>query len=566
MNLLNHLAVMLFSPEQLTIVILLAVLTVALIAGNIVLYFYLRKRGVRKLCTHQLQSKRDELLQQLNLLRSGELAGAEEDEEEEEEVEADEMLIVDEEAEDEDADTDEEEEIQTSDDRHKLGVVNQEEVDETMDAEILYIESTPADVREKLGFAEPEYDKKRYYVRYSLGFEARLRSSSNEVKDRYVALMNEIALYTGLKVKGSYRQQRIYKGRKTLGLIMFRGKTLNIALALNPADYEETKFHGIDKSDSKRFKNTPMLMKMTSQRKLDYVRYLLVQLAEKNTILLANEPETLTFDLEEKTREELYMDNKLQIIVLGEVPDSVPYEVLEEDDDDRDEDEDGESILTYEERTRYNRSYTARIIQADDVLKARYSEIKNHIVSYHGVYNSITWKREAFYVGKRDCFATFAVRGKTLCLFLSVEASRFEGTKYRVEDRTQQVRNAKMPTMFRIRSDRGTRYAKELIDLVLSERGVKIDENYKPVNYRPAYSSTENLINNGFIRTKVTQVVTEETVQKPTKAKKHPASDKPTAPKTSKKKADKAPETGDVAPDTQVAADTQEEVAATKTE
>ncbi len=505
MILFNILSVMLMPPWQLVVVILLSVLFIAAVAGNILLYFYLRNRGARKLCTHQLQNKRDELLQQLNLLRAGEFVGFEENEEEED-LEVDEMLLVDEEEDDDD----EEEKEQLPIDRHSVGVVAQEEVDETMDAEILYVERTSAKMRDKLGLIDREYDKKRYYVRYSMGFEAKLRCSAEDVKERYVELMNEIASYAGLKVKGSYRQQRIFKGRKTLGLLMFRGKTLCIALALNPADYEETKFRGIDKSGSRRFEKTPMLMKVTSQRKLEYVKYLLIQLAEINTIMLAVNHETLTFDLTEKTREELYLENKLQIAVLGEVPDSVPYEEPELYDEEEPDEDDEENGVSIEEFKRYNRSYTARIIQADEELKARYSEIKNHIVSYRGVFNSITWKREAFYANKRDCFATFAVRGKTLCLFLSSPASRFDGTKYKVEDRTQQVRNAKMPTMFRIKSDRGTKYAKELIDLVMGDKGVKMNDEYKPVNYRPAYRSTENLIRNGYIRVKTTQVVVEE--------------------------------------------------------
>ena len=453
MNMFNSiLLVRQLSPAQLAAVILLSILIAVLVAGNVLLFLYLRNRGVRKLCTHKLQNKRDELLQQLNLLREG-------------------VLVT---------------------------------------SEILYISNTSMPVREKLGFADSEYDSKRYYVRYSLGFEAKLRLSSDEVKERYVALMNEIAMYDGVKVKQSYRQQRIYKGRKTLGLIVFRGKTLCIALALNPAEYAETKFRGIDKSDSKRFAKTPMFMKLTSQRRLDYVKYLLLQLAEENTIMPLSEPEQ---------REELFIDNKLQISVLGEVPDSVPYEQPDTEEDEVDEEE-LESGISVEELKRYNRSYTARIIQADDELKARYSEIKNHIISYRGVFNGITWKREAFYVPKRDCFATFAIRGKTLCLFLSVPSSKFEGTKYKVEDRTQQVRNAKMPTMFRIRSDRGTKYAKELIDIVLSEKGVKINEEYKPINYRPSYRSTENLINGGYIKVKTTQVIVEEPQTKTSKRSK----------------------------------------------
>ena len=82
MILFNILSVMLMPPWQLVVVILLSVLFIAAVAGNILLYFYLRNRGARKLCTHQLQNKRDELLQQLNLLRAGEFVGFEENEEE----------------------------------------------------------------------------------------------------------------------------------------------------------------------------------------------------------------------------------------------------------------------------------------------------------------------------------------------------------------------------------------------------------------------------------------------------------------------------------------------------
>ncbi|MDE7454368.1 MAG: hypothetical protein K2M64_00885, partial [Clostridia bacterium] len=374
MTILNLMAAMLFSPAQLALIIVLSVLLVALIVGNVLLGIYLRNRGARKLCTHQLQNKRDQLLQQLELLRAGETVVFEEEADELEEEE--ERLLVDEEEEDDD---DEDEEEQTPVDRHNVGVVTQEEVDETMDAEILYMERTSNAVREKLGFADTIYDKKRYYVRYALGFEARLLSSSVEIKERYISLRNEISQYQGVKVKNSYKQQRIYKGRKTLGALMFRGKSLCIALALNPADYADTKFRGIDKSASKRFEKTPMLIKITSQRKLEYVKYLLVQLAEQNMILLQNNTTPLVFDFAEQTREQLYLDNKLQIVVLGEVPDSVPYEQEEVYEEEIDED-DLEGDVTIEELTKYNRSYTARIIQADDELKARYSEPKNHIV------------------------------------------------------------------------------------------------------------------------------------------------------------------------------------------
>lgn len=479
------------SPDQIGLVVLLSFLAVLLVVANIVLWYLFHKRGERKLCTYQLQNKRDKLLQQLDILRAGGVLSPDDIEEEDEDEE--EMLVVDDEEDDDDKD-----EFVPVAPAVNLSVVSQEEVDETMDAEILVVAKTSAQAREKLGIASSEFDKKRYYVRYAMGFEARLRSSSDEVKERYKALMNEIALYKGVKVKSSYRQQRIYKGRKTLGLITFAGKTLCVSFALNPADYAETKYRGIDKSDKKRYAKTPMLMKLTSTRRLEYAKYLLVQLADANTIVLEETPITQTFDLEAKTYDELFVDNKLQIIILGEVPDSVEQE-SEEDEEDVEELE-GEAMA--EELTRYNRSYTARVIQADDELKARYSELKNYILAYKGVYNKITWKREAFFVDRRTCVATFAIRGKTLCLFLPVDPAKFDGTKYKVESRP----NAKLPSMYRIKSDRSTKFAKEMLDIVFAEVGVAENAEYKPINFRPVYKSTENLINKGYIKVKTTVV------------------------------------------------------------
>ena len=506
---LNNIISAVLSPKQVWLVVILSVVCALLVAANILLVFYLRRRGERKLCTYQLQHKRDKLLEQLDILRSGGVLSPEDIEQEDEDEE--EMLVVDDEEEDDEKD----DYVPQKPVIGNLAVVTQEEVDETMDAEILVVAKTSAAAREKLGFAASDYDNKRYYVRYAMGFEARLRLSSDEVKERYVSLINELSLYKGVKVKSSYRQQRIYKGRKTLGLITFAGKTLCVAFALNPADYADTKYRGVDKSDKKRYQKTPLLMKLTSARRLEYAKYLLVQLADANTIVLDEAPETQTFDLAVRTYDELFVEDKLQIVILGEVPDSVEQE--DEDEEDAEELEDGVST---EELTRYNRSYTARVIQADDELKARYSELKNYVLTYTGVYNKITWKREAFFADKRMCIATFAIRGKTLCLFLPTDPAKFDGTKYKVEARP----NAKLSTMFRIKSDRSTKFAKEMIDIVFAELGLRENEEYQPINFRPVYKSTDNLIKKGYIKVKTTVVETpadsKKTAVKSTRVKK----------------------------------------------
>lgn len=116
-------------------------------------------------------------------------------------------------------------------------------------------------------------------VRYNFSFEARLSQTSEENKTYYQQIQNTLAGF-GVKVSRSWKQERIYLGRKTYGAILFKGKRLCVAMALNPKDYEETKYKGIDLSDVKRFEEIPMLMKLTSDRKMKYVKELLKILFE----------------------------------------------------------------------------------------------------------------------------------------------------------------------------------------------------------------------------------------------------------------------------------------------
>lgn len=488
MNILAILNDSLLTDSQIVWVCVCCVLFVALIATNVLLVLYFRKTRERKLCTYQLQSKREDLLRQLQVLINGGKLEDETDEDEDEE----EKLVINE------RDDDDDKEETESVEKNYLGVVTREDVDETMDAEILSVADLSAQSRQKLGFVGNQFDDKRYYARYSYSFEARLRNSSDEVKERYVELMNDLYQYK-VKLQLSNSQIRVYKGHNTLAVVTFAGKTLCIAYALNPKDYVNTKYRGVDKSGTKRYAKTPMMMKLTSPRKVQYAKYLMLQLADANTIVMEDQSQTLTFDLTAKTISELFDEDKMRITILGEVPEGVAQADEEEMAEEVEDEEELNEELAQEEFTRYNRSFIARIIQADDELKARYSELKNHILSYKNVYNKITWKREAFYSDKRVCVATFAIRGKTLCLFLAVSPAKFDGTKYKVENRAEKRPHAKMPTMFRIRSDRSTKFAKEMLNIVFAEQGLIENLDYAPTNFRPAYKSTENLIKKGYI-------------------------------------------------------------------
>ena len=497
MNILTLLNDSLLTGSQIVWLCVCCVLFALLVATNVLLIKYFRKSRDRKLCTYQLQAKREELLNQLQILLNGGELDLDVDEDEDEE----EKLVV--------SNDDEDDKEESEPEQRYLGVVEQEDVYELMDAEILSVNDLSAVSRQKLGFADSQYDGKRYYARFSYSFEAKLRNSSDEVKERYSELMSEIYQYK-VKLQLSYSQIRVYRGRTTLAIVTFAGKTLCIAYALNPSDYVNTKYKGVDKSGKKRYAKTPMMLKLTSPRKVQYAKYLMLQLADAFTVVMEEQPQTLTFDLSAKTVSELFDEDKMRIVILGEVPEGVVQADEEELAEEVEDEEELSEELAQEEFTRYNRSFIARIIQADDELKARYSELKNHILSYKGVYNKITWKREAFYSEKRDCVATFAIRGKTLCLFLAVDPSKFNGTKYKVEDRSAKRPHAKMPTMFRIRSDRSTKFAKEMLNIVFAEQGLRENAEYVPSNFRPAYKSTENLVKKGYIHASTTTLGTDK--------------------------------------------------------
>lgn len=105
-------------------------------------------------------------------------------------------------------------------------------------------------------------------------FEARLSLSNELTRFAYAKISVFVRSY-GVKLSRSWRGERIYSGRKTLAVMFFKGSKLSLAFALNPADYEGTKYHLTDSSDSKRFEKTPALLKITSARKAHYATELL---------------------------------------------------------------------------------------------------------------------------------------------------------------------------------------------------------------------------------------------------------------------------------------------------
>ncbi|MDE6275939.1 MAG: hypothetical protein K2M75_05305, partial [Clostridia bacterium] len=173
-------------------------------------------------------------------------------------------------------------------------------------------------------------------------------------------------------------------------------------------------------------------------------------------------------------------------------------EIAVADAEDEDEDDDDEVMFDGHNVIRFNKSFTAKVIQLNDVANSWYTELKNELLSYKKIKDRMSWKRESYRFG-RVCVARFVIRGKTLCIQLPLDPTKFEDTKYKVEDISHIMSSADTPCLYRIKNERRLGYAKDLIAEVMAGMGTqKTEREY--VDYYQPYDTTLNLIERGLVK------------------------------------------------------------------
>lgn len=155
---------------------------------------------------------------------------------------------------------------------------------------------------------------------------------------------------------------------------------------------------------------------------------------------------------------------------------------------------------SYDVITRRNVSFTARLILSDDKVKQWYTELKNELLSYKKTKARTSWKRETFRVG-REVVARIAFRGKTMCLYLPLNAVDFADSKYLVEDVSDVLSNVETPMLYRLKSARRIKYAAELIAMSMEKLGVVRVER-TPEDYYVPYETVDALVSKGLIKRK----------------------------------------------------------------
>jgi hypothetical protein len=119
-------------------------------------------------------------------------------------------------------------------------------------------------------------------------------------------------------------------------------------------------------------------------------------------------------------------------------------------------------------------------------------------MSFKGVKARTSWGCETFNKG-RLTLGKMNVKGKTLVVYLALDPSAYEGTKYHFKDVSAKAKFSKVPMLFKVRSMRSLRYVVDLIGEMMEKYEVKLGQ-LSDVDFRPAPMTVDELIENNLIK------------------------------------------------------------------
>ena len=152
---------------------------------------------------------------------------------------------------------------------------------------------------------------------------------------------------------------------------------------------------------------------------------------------------------------------------------------------------------------RLKRSFTAKMKQSEEKVKAYYSDLKNELVSYKKINSNVSWHGDRFNFG-RDTVAKININGKTLCFYLALDPNdpEFKETVYHQKDVGAQKAYESTPFMVKIKSDAAVKKALRLVGSLAEKLGTEKEANFEAVDYVEefAYASTKKLFDEGYIK------------------------------------------------------------------
>lgn len=264
----------------------------------------------------------------------------------------------------------------------------------------------------------------------SKSFTEKLDLTTGNQKDFYAEIKEYILTYKKARSRVSFSYDNFFYGRNSVAKITVRGKTLSLYLALSPSEFMDTKYSPKDATNVKKYEDTPMLVKVKSTRGVKFAKELI-------DILFS----------------------RLGAVKMKIIP------------------KDNQSINIEEENSETNginfgnfvsKSFTEKLELTDKNQKEFYNDIKEYILSFKKSRSRISFSYDNFFFGRKS-IAKVVVRGKTLCMYLALDPKEYMDTKYFPRDFGHVKKYEDTPMLIKIKSSRGVKFAKELIDILFSK-------------------------------------------------------------------------------------------------
>ena len=131
---------------------------------------------------------------------------------------------------------------------------------------------------------EDEKDNEETVEEGKITFTSKILSASVENRAIYNALKNKLLTYRGIKSRVVNGGDYFRRPGKQIVKIIFIGKTIRLALALNPEDYDYNLYHQKDRGNMKKYADTPMFVKVQSLLGVRRAYKLIADLMEKEGI------------------------------------------------------------------------------------------------------------------------------------------------------------------------------------------------------------------------------------------------------------------------------------------
>ena len=154
------------------------------------------------------------------------------------------------------------------------------EEDEELEEETEELEEVTGDIT-----IEERLEKEKGYHslsgRKGLTFRQKRDMATEEVLSRYNKIANHLKAIKGVRVFESKTCETYKKGRTPICKIAFKGKSFSVYLALNPSEYQNTKYFYTE-TTANAYKDYSMRVKVTSARQAKWACELISDLASKN--------------------------------------------------------------------------------------------------------------------------------------------------------------------------------------------------------------------------------------------------------------------------------------------